>query len=347
MNHSSWLIYLCCSLLLTLFACGDEASTDRQSLPSQSSPQKSAEDSPQAKALTQLEAYYDAIEKEAIDVDAYFAPTVNRFFAGRNLTRSEIERSLQRGFEQLENRQIEIDPSSVDLSETPDGYQVTFRGVARSTNASTGERNQGEFHNQVVFNQDWLITTFTTVETQSRGLAARSAGSNEDALMAVAVRTLQAFKSGKLAEAQSLIHPSLGYYFVFSPGAMDMPQHYQTLAQMTEDAPWMGEGNQALDAQPTMAELPTFSCDDEFSKEGCFLQRREGPYQDISELQIQLMRVELIGPDQIDESQVQQIQAKVSAEMVDTDAYLGFYFGQVEGKWYLLVIDAATYDCSA
>jgi len=200
----------------------------------------------------------------------------------------------------------------------------------------------------VVFNRDWLITVYRAAESKSRGLAARDeAQPSDQALMQIALSTLDAFRKGDLSNAERLIHPDLGYYFIYSPGAMNVPQHFQTLAEMTADAPWMGEGNQDLAAKPDMAALPSFSCDDDFSKPGCFLQRLEEPFNLVSELQEQLLRVDLIGPDQVDETQVRQIEAKVSAGMIDTDAYIAFYFGQIDDQWYLLIVDTATYDCSA
>lgn len=350
MKHSSWLTYLLLGLMLSLLSCDDNAPADSSTTDSQKDNTRDAPASPSAReqALATLQGYYDALEREQIDVSQYFAPTVERFFDGRNLSHSEIQTSLNRGFEQINDRQIEIDPSSLKLTELADGYQVEFRGTSTSTNAATDERNQGDFHNQVVFNQDWLITVYKAAESKSRGLAARDAASSSDqALMQIAMSTLTAFRQGNLGSAESLIHPDLGYYFIYSPGAMNVPQHFQTLAGMTADAPWMGEGNRDLDQQPNMVELPSFSCDDDFSKAGCFLQRLDEPFALVSALQEQLLRVELIGPDQVDESRVQRIEAKVSAGMIDTDAFMAFYFGQVDGQWYLLIVDTATYDCSA
>ncbi len=350
MKYSSWLTCLLLGLMLSLLSCDEKAPADSSTTDSSQNAARDASTTQSAReqALAKLQGYYDALEREQIDVSQYFAPTVERFFDGRNLSRSEIQASLDRGFEQIDDRQIEIDPSSIELTELAQGYQVDFRGRATSTNATTGERKQGDFHNQVVFNEDWLITVYQAAESQSRGLAARDAASaNDQALIQIATRTLSAFRQGDLGSAEGLIHPDLGYYFIYSPGAMNVPQHFQTLTDMAADAPWMSEENRDLNQQPAMADLPSFSCDDDFSQNGCFLQRLDEPFALVSELQKQLMRVELIGPDQVNEPQVQAIEAKVSAGMIDTDAFMAFYFGQVDGQWYLLIVDTATYDCSA
>jgi hypothetical protein len=331
------IIYLFAAL--SLLSCGEESSAPPDE-PVTQDPSGSSTEALLTRAERQLSAYYQALEREQIEVDQYFAPQVDQFFDARNLTRDQVGSSLRNGFAQVDNRQLRIDPSSLELSEIANGYEVTFRGVA-TTNGT-----QSEFRNQVTFNRDWLITSYTPVSssTNSRGLAAREANGS---LIDAAVRTLGAFRQGDLSSISDLIHPTLGYYFLYSPGAMSVPKHYQALSAMSSDAPWMAEANQAIDPRPTQAALPTFSCDDDFSKSGCFLQTLAQPYRAISQLQSTLVEVDLMSPDEIDGPAVNALEAQVSAQMIDTDAFLGFYFGNIDGQWYLLIIDSATYDCSA
>lgn len=330
-------------LTLSWLGCGQESpSSQPPTQPPAAAPTSAppATEVLKTRATERLQAYYDALEAEQIDVEAFFAPTVERFFDARDMSREQVRQSLQRSFEQNAQRELRLDASSVELTETDAGYEVVFRGEAITT------EGRSAFRNRVIFNRDWRIIHYTPAQS-SRGLPAQSQNRVASGMMSAATRTLEAFQQGNFTAIRDLVHPELGYYYLYSPGALDAAQHFSSLDDLRAEAPWMGEGMPEIDTRPMQAPLPSFSCRDFFSKEGCFLQALDQPFDGISTLQQQLVQADIISPDAINTDRVQRIEQAISTQVIDTDAYLAFYFGQIEGQWYLLVVDQATYDCSA
>ena len=355
--------YLLSFTALLLFAsmswltgCGSDSSTDPGASASQSrAEQVEQADAPpsqaelQQRALDRLEAYYRALEKEDVDVTRYFAPQVDRFFGSRDLSRDQVAQSLQRSFEQIKNRRLQIDPQSVEVLPLRDGYEVRFEGQSEVLRNPEGERVRSNFRNQVRFDESWQIISYRdiTTQAQSRSLAPANAKQGGYGLEAVVQRTLQAFRSGELGQASSAIHPEHGIHLIISPGALSTVYHFDQLTQLPQRAPWLADGLENLDVVPRNAAVPPFSCNDLFAREGIFLQRLDQPYDGMSQLMTSLNEVE---PGMFEASAISRARSaeeQIGAMVVDTDAMVGFYFGEGEGRWYLMAVDLASYDCSA
>jgi len=336
------------------WGCGDAPSPSTPEMPSESPDLEESTpetQSPSAslsqQAIIHLEDYYAALEAEQIDVSNHFAPTVTQFFGSRDIPREQIAESLKQGFESLDDRKLVIDPNSVELTETAQGYEVVFQGTSRATRVSDGSVTEGPFANRVAFNRDWKITAYTAAEQKSRQLPMATRGLPSNDVLAVAQRTLEGFKSGDLASLADLTNPDLGVYFIVHPGAMSYVYQHQSIEGITEQAPWLGEGTSALSITPVVETLPEFDCTSLFSKEGCFLDQESGPYDQVSSLMNSLNRIENGLYESPEVAAARRAERYVQAVMVDTPSGMAFGFGQVEGSWYLLVIDIASYDCSA
>ena len=70
-------------------------------------------------------------------------------------------------------------------------------------------------------------------------------------------------------------------------------------------------------------------------------------YDGISTLIKSLSQADLGSYTEADIAQAEKLEAYVTRKVVFTAEMLAMYFGKIDGKWYLLVIDAAAYDCSA
>lgn len=343
---SSYLLFL--SMALLLISCGDDSQNQKQPPVDDSSEQQSTD--PQdltAQALYHLESYYRSLEEEQVAVEDYFAPTVEQFFSSQDISRERIAESLKGTFQQVENRRLSIDPQSVTVEKLPNGYQVQFSGESQLIRSESGEEVTSTFQNQVTFNQDWKITRYENART--RGLPARTEAATPARrdLMTTAELTLDAFRSGDLASLAPLIHPEHGLFLITKPGAMPATYRLENVAGLTRYTPWLDEGRPGLPEKPTEAAIPDFSCTDLFAREGCFLARLDQPYTGLSDLMKALNRAETGRVDTQMQNATEKMEQHVSAQMVDTDWGVGLYFGQIDGKWYLLVMDLATYDCSA
>ena len=93
------------------------------------------------------------------------------------------------------------------------------------------------------------------------------------------------------------------------------------------------------------AAVPKYDCDS-WSKEGCFIASKNN-YVGISELMKTLQEYDYGEYDAKQINHAKQVEQLISKEIVITEAWMGMFFGNIKGKWYLLVLDAASYDCSA
>ncbi len=354
MNRSNitWFVFLLLFTMILGWGCADDSSQSEQppasgpALPGEedAQPEPSAADQPlEGQALYHMESYYRALEAEQVDVQRFFAPEVEVFFGSTDVPRERIAQSLQGTFDRIEDRQITIDPSSVVAEATSEGYRVRFSGKSQHTQSESGELVNSQFQNEVHFDSDWKIVRYQDASSRTAPVSS----DRGDNLMQTARLCLQAFKGGRVQLLSSLMHPEYGTFLLTKPGALPAIYHIFETAELTKYTPWLADGISQLPLSPQKESLPGFTCSDLFSKEGCFLAELSEPYQAVSDMMSAMNRVEVgrYETDQVDRST--QLEQYVSAQMIDTSWGAALYFGEIEGKWYLLVIDIATYDCSA
>ncbi|MDX2245659.1 MAG: hypothetical protein SF052_02715 [Bacteroidia bacterium] len=299
---------------------------------------------PKEKITGILLAYYNDLSNEELDEARYFAPTLKKFFGSENISRDQVAKSIRTGFQTVESRSIHLNNKSLQVIPAGEGFIAEFSGVSSYIPTGKTERVEQLFSNRVSFDKDFQITGYETIDNPSSATLSREGltGGKMEAARAI----LTAIRTGDTQKAAAYIHPQKGFYFLTQPGAMSVPYLCKSLPDIFTYAPWLEKGTPALNPQPIEESLPDFDCGELFSKQGCFMANFSG-YKDISSLMGTLKELEMgdYGEKQI--ATAQNLESFVSVRIIDTDANMGFLLGEIEGRWYLLVMDIATYECSA
>lgn len=339
---------------LLLGACGNEPAKSAGNTPHDQEEPTVAQPDPALEAATQkisgiLNGYYQDLSNEQIDESKYYAPTVVKFFSSNNLPREKVGQSIKSGFKSVSNRDVRLTPSSLKVEIIDNGYLARFSGTSAYTKDSDGSEVKQDFSNQVIFDENYKITHYETLDESSTAKS-RTIAPNRVSISgatSLASTLLAMFKTGQVSVAQKYIHPEKGFYFLTHPGAMSVVYSYQDINDIFIQAPWLKDGIEELRITPKEESLPSFDCGDFFSKEGCFIGKIEDSYSEMSGLMTILNQVE---PDMYDATKINKakdLEKYVTVQIVDTKANFSFYLGEIDGKWYLLIVDIASYDCSA
>lgn len=143
------------------------------------------------------------------------------------------------------------------------------------------------------------------------------------------------------------IHPELGVYAIVKPGVFPNVSHFANATELN------AEGNMvswAL-AEPTTCNLQvgvsTYEpCNEEVEATGCFF-GQGGTYDPITKTLKILEEYELIVPSAEEKANAAAIESKIQFKVTSEGSNVEFYYGEIDGKVYLLAIDVATLDCSA
>ncbi|MEL6675195.1 MAG: hypothetical protein AAFR61_23500 [Bacteroidota bacterium] len=347
-------------LLFGFWSCGEEGSPSTATQPAtpvQEAPEKAPEavekeDRVEDKIATILDNYYQDLASETLNENTYFAPVVEEFFNSKSVPRETVGTSLKRSFETVENRKIEIDPATLRVEETAAGYRVEFDGKTAYQQTQTKETVEQSFRNQVEFNHDMKIIAYRSLGSESRRPAqtkSRSLGQQSplEICESLAGVILPEFKSGQFTQTPRYFHPQLGAFYVGQPGAYSVPYHLPEFKKLFLHAPWFEQGMKELAEKTSVEAFPDFNCEGEmYSKLGCFLEEIDG-YDGVSSLMKALQRADVGKFNEKDIQQAQSIERLIKARILDTNTDTAFYFGESGGKWYLLIVDQASFSCSA
>lgn len=301
----------------------------------------------EAEIAAKLKAYYTSLEYEKMEEEKFFAPEVTSFF-GKALPREKVGESLRGTFETVENRTLRIDPTTLVVQKTPgDGYIAEFSGQVSFKKTADGSEVHDMFHNRVTFNADQLITAYESLPdpaaTQTESLRSAQASGPEG----FATKVLGLMQAGKLSELYSLCPTSMPPLLMVRSGAYSFPSAFTSGTNLADQASWLAEGMAGLSTRITKGDLPTFDCDDLFSKEGTFLGEVSGSYTDVSTLMRDIEAADLDKYDDARFAETQSVEQYVTHRVIDTESGMSFCIGEVNGEWKLLVLDFASYDCSA
>lgn len=293
-----------------------------------------------------LKAYYMSLEVEKIEEDLFFAPTVNSFF-GKPLPREKVGESLRNGFKTVENRTLRIDPATLQIEKTSSGYVATFSGRVSFKRTTDGSEVHDMFHNRVTYNEDQLITAYESLPDPAAAQAEAMRSTQPIGPEALATEVLGLIQAGKLTQLQALCPDNIAPLLMVRSGAYSFPSQFATSDELADRASWLVEGMAGISTRITKGDLPTFDCDDLFSKEGTFLGEIEGSYDDVSALMKDIESADLDKYDTSRYTSVKEVEKYVTHRVIDTESGLSFCIGEVNGEWKLLVLDFASYDCSA
>ena len=333
---------------LGLFSCKKEAASVTSAAPATSAPEASNGEADLQRQLYQskLEAYYAALATETIEEARFFAPEVESFFGSR-LTREQVGQSLRTGFSQVDDRRFVIDPATVQVMPSPmGGAIVEFSGEVSFVRTGTGEQVRDPFANRVAFNADGLMTRYESLPANlgHRGLTAATPDAD---LRSTAETILGIFKSGKLQQLARYLPSGQQPMLLVRTGVYAYPTTFSSIDDLRKKAPWLGDGLPGMSGTIDAGDLPTFDCDDLFSKKGTFLGPVPAGYHEISSLMESVQREDLAQYNNKQMSDVRKLEAAMSHMVIDTETSLCFFLGKEGDSWRLLVIDLASFDCSA
>lgn len=351
MNRSSLLFALLVPVLL-ISSCKKSTSTtstvEQQADPSSSAPSQPRDDQKLA-ALDKLESYYEALEAEDPNIDGFFAPQVENFF-GKPLSREQVGQSLRNGFTQVDGRKITVDPSQLTVSTDAAGNsEVEFFGEVSFMRLATREQVKEPVHNRVLFDPSGKIISYESLPlTNTRGMAMDATSSDPMAeARQVAEEILAIFQKGNLQKLDAYFPRGVAPVLMARTGAYSIPAQVSSSADINAKAPWLAQGMPGLSTRIQSGDFPSFDCDRLFSKQGTFMGSISNGYDAVSSLmqEIQESELETYQPEAF--SSILRMEALVSVQVVDTQSALSFCLGQQDGKWKLLIIDLASFDCSA
>lgn len=150
----------------------------------------------------------------------------------------------------------------------------------------------------------------------------------------------------KLSGLAPLVHPTTGVYIIHRPGAIDAIAGGKTIAEAASQVAGLLPKLSGIEGALIKEELPAFDCATEFSKQGYFYQEVSG-LKDLSKKYDELVKAGVAEPDQAFLDRLIEADSRTSLLFVSTKESLGLRFAQIEGKWYLIAIDLAQFDCGA
>jgi len=302
-----------------------------------------------------LNQYYRDLSREQIEVSNYYAPRVEKFFSQSDISRDQVSTSITNGFKSVEGRKITLDPSSLEVNQEGENYVATFAGQVTFTRTSDKTQVSERFRNRILFNPDLLITQYESLGTEQEKKEAPSSqrtltntlSDQENTFDTALSKFLKAWNNGTGQMADGFIHPRKGFVYITRPGAMDAVYQGESFAAVFKEAytPWVPGLMAKATCAPVYEALPEFDCEN-FSKEGCFVAKTDS-YNRASYLMQVLTESDLGRFSKQMQNEVEALEKMITYQVVITDQSLSMCWGKENGKWYLLVLDIATFDCSA
>ena len=353
MNKRNFPFLLFLSLLF--FACDTEPSQQQSATTDPTDSTHHITDDPEAESsqaeetnahqeaiLQKLNAYYDDLENEQLDESQYFAPVVEVFYTQKNQDREKIGEIIRSGFEGIISRRIELDDRTFQFSQEGDRYILEFEGLAKVRKKGQNESTTEGFHNRFVFNADYQIVEYGPA-LQAKG-EERHAAPHEEAKPAVS-RLLLALSQLDFEKADAFIHPDVNLRFITRPGAYDVIYEVKSFREVIEYNPWLKEGFESILCDISIEEMPEFDCET-FDKEGCFLYETNEYSRLVDNMQA-LSEAEIASFTQGQMNAAVKVQQAVQLQFASTEQAIAMLLGNIEGRWYVLIVDKAMYDCSA
>jgi len=294
-----------------------------------------------------LSGYYRALEAEDVNEEKYFAPKVRKFFGQYDADRGTILKTLEEGFGDVENRFVQLDTNSISVELAGSEYIVIFDGEVSYTRVKDGEEVREPFRNRMVLDSEFKI-----LECEEAPMDRKMDADEERAYMREIRQNcnlaLMALDKGRYKVLDKMVHPDKGFYYIIRPGAFDMVHSVQKASKLKEVDELVTERFEKADWDFAfqLKALPSFSCENEFEEEGTYLSGKL----DYNRLEKVMRGLNDAGMAKYTEEDLADAKATGEAvlmQLVVTQVPVSLYFGKIDDKWYLLIIDVAEYDCSA
>lgn len=168
-------------------------------------------------------------------------------------------------------------------------------------------------------------------------------------LAEVITRFVRAYASKDNSKANALIHPSLGIYIIFRPGAADNFVHVDSLDFARSVPEVYAYGDFSTEHALTFESLPVFDCGTEkWDKQGFFCDTTAHPNQlsNIAAFEEQFNETEYSDEEleELEKSEKESYRVIVTGNAVDP---LIFHVRKYQGSWYVTTLDRAYGGCDA
>ncbi|MFN0203006.1 MAG: hypothetical protein ACKVTZ_15890 [Bacteroidia bacterium] len=286
-----------------------------------------------------LTRYYADLEKEQINEADYFAPQLVQFFKKTNFAREDVGKAIRTGFNSVENRKISFDANNVQIVATQEGYVADFEVNASFTRSSDKKAMNEKLKNRVMFDKEFKIISYANAEETG------TEGTAENFAKALS------YSVGSETALASFVHPEKGISLVYRNGAIDDVKHYATFAELMKEHSYMKNAWAKAHIELKTKKIPkNMGCEEveNLPKQEGWFDTAEN-FQGITNMMRELKKVKETNRDfssRSIENQKKQ-EALVTHQLLSTDLHTVFYFGQIEGKWYLLAIDKSKFSCEA
>jgi len=289
-------------------------------------------------AMRVLTAYYNDLAAENIDETKYFAPKLGQFFKKNDMPREDVAKIIRAGFATVENRKVVVNPSSVTIHPTDDGYTVEFEVDASYTRSSDKKVLSEKSHNRVNFDKTFRITSYANAD--EKGAETNASGFAELLLESL----------GNPLAMNALISPEKGVTFIYRPGAISDVKHYKDFTEILEKHAYLKTAWQNAEAKMVAKKIKEMGCDelDNLPKGEAWMDEAVN-FQDISREMKELNKLgdksKTFDSRSVDTERGQE--SVITHRILVTNLRTAFYFGKIGSRWYLLAIDTAKYSCDA
>jgi hypothetical protein len=163
-------------------------------------------------------------------------------------------------------------------------------------------------------------------------------------------RFIKAFNEKNSVAINDCINPDYGFFVLDNPGAFLVARDFKSFEEIMN---LEGENDIAhlkvmkVECVYVKGKAPVYSCEEEkWNKEGCFLDKK--PKLQISKIYKSMIEYQLGDENELKSKLelAKKSESKISHLVYSTNSNVGFYFGIVDGKWFLFCIDKIT-PCSA
>jgi hypothetical protein len=160
---------------------------------------------------------------------------------------------------------------------------------------------------------------------------------------------IKTFNEKKTPGINKYINPQHGFFVLDNPGAFSIVKHFDSFNEIME---MEGEFDIAylkvlkVDCDLQDGKRPYYDCEKGWDIEGCYLEKF--PEFKITDYYETMIEYELTDSNGVRDDMIlsKKSDSIITHLVYNTEATVGFYFGKIDNKWYLVCIDKVT-PCSA
>lgn len=168
---------------------------------------------------------------------------------------------------------------------------------------------------------------------------------DEQAIRDVVIRFTEAYLQQENSKANTFIHPDLGLYIIYRPGAADTYERIDSIDFNRPTPEYFPYSTFENDYTLTFGPLPVFDCGAEkWDKLGFFCDTTSQANQLTRIASFKLAFNEI---DEAEETKIKQLEKDTYRVILTKNENLIFHVKKTAGKWYVLVLDRAYAWCDA